>query len=551
MGATRAGGGQRLLGALSLAAGLLANPASCGVIFALERPLDHSPTLAAIVALQVALVLLGTWLLLRESAAPGPTLLWRVFGGAVLLLIGAGLVGTLRWVATTSPAAALRSAAGSGENRAAPDIVLVVLDTTRRDRTSLHGYERPTTPGLEQLAGESTVFERAYSTSSWTAPAHASLFTGLWPASHGVTQKAWSLPSGYATLAELLRERGYHTAAAVGNPMLGAGLGFDQGFDEYVETWRGPRQDQAPHPAVRVLERLLDRQRGPYFAFFNFIEPHSPYTSTGPYAEEFVRDPSIELTANRWRQHYTGAAAHGEAELAHLGDLYDAQLRHADELVSELVELLRTRGRLDRTVLVVTADHGENLGDHGHLDHVFSLYETTVRIPLLVRYPAEFDPGQRVTAPVQLPDLFTTLARLGGVPGARRQGLDLARDELPADRAVLLSYDFPLQALAAIGAAAEHPALDVQRRRLWALIEGEWKLVAGSDGLLELYDLGVDPDERRDLSQTNPERTLALRARLLSVLAQRAGPERVDTVGPDEVFDEEMLRALRALGYVE
>jgi arylsulfatase A-like enzyme len=432
-----------------------------------------------------------------------------------------------------------------------PNVLLVVLDTTRSDRLSLYGYERETTPNLERLAASSTVYDTAYATSTWTAPSHASLFTGLYPHGHGVTQMAWDLPAAQETLAELLRDAGYDTVGIVGNPMVGRRLGFDQGFDEYYETWEESAAGEGTHPAVRHLERFLDnRGSRPFLAFVNLIEPHSPYDSGKTYRGEFVAEDPPALEQNHWRAYYRGRKTFSDRELRHLGDLYDAELRYADELVGRLVALLEERRLLDETVLVVTSDHGENLGDHGMLDHVFSLYETTVRIPLLVRFPGVFEPGRRVSAPVQLVDLFPTLLGLAGVERAGGHGIDL-RGPVPADdRPVLLSYDYPRQAFVALGRGAHHPALAEYKRRLFALRLHDLKLIVGDDGHLEFYDLAADPAERNDLAAAGDARLpeLLKRTRTLLIEPSGVGPERA-APGPEQ--DAETLERLRSLGYAE
>ncbi len=186
-----------------------------------------------------------------------------------------------------------------------PNVLLVVLDTARRDRFSLYGYERETTPHLEELAASSTVYEKAYSTSSWTAPSHASLFTGLYPYAHRVTQAAWDLPAARETLAEVLRRAGYDTIGIVGNPMVGRRLGFDQGFEEFHETWDAPIDRKGEHPAVAHLEQFLDSHGDdPFLAFVNLIEPHNPYTSGKEFRAEFVGENPPALERNHWRAFY-------------------------------------------------------------------------------------------------------------------------------------------------------------------------------------------------------------------------------------------------------
>jgi arylsulfatase A-like enzyme len=199
-------------------------------------------------------------------------------------------------------------------------------------------------------------------------------------------------------------------------------------------------------------------------------------------------------------------------------------------------------------VVVVTADHGENLGEHDMVDHVFSLYEPTVQIPLLIRYPGSFAADLRVDAPVQLNDVYVTLANLTGMEKGAAQGLDLRDDDIPEERPILLSYDYPTQALSVMGTRADHPALDPYKRRLWALRVGPLKVIVGDDGRVELYDLSADPRELVDLTPSNPERSAALRRRLME-LVDRAAVAR-DGAALGVALDSETAEELRRLGYL-
>lgn len=435
---------------------------------------------------------------------------------------------------------------------ASPNLVVVVLDTTRPDRLSLYGYERPTSPALQALAPESTVYDQAYSTSSWTPPAHASLFTGLYPHTHGVTQSAWHLSPSQVTLAERLWEAGYETVGIVGNPMVGRDFGWNQGFEQYHETWRETAGYGAPHPALAHFERFLDeRHDRPFFAFFNFNEPHSPYEPPARAREGLVESGTPTRAANDWRGHFTGVRPLGPDAIEQLSDLYDAEIRSADRLVEGVVGLLTQRGILDDTVLVVTSDHGENLGEHGMVDHVFSLYETTVRIPLLVRYPPVFPQGERIAMPVQLVDVYTTLADLAGLEDSGGQGIDLRSAPEQRERTVLLSYEYPRQALGTLGEAGEgHPALAPYRHRLLAVREGDHKLIVTDDGTTRLYDLVSDPSEEVDLSSREPEQRERLLRKITTLLIEPAAKTGSRTATDIDV-DDETLDELRALGYAE
>ncbi len=436
-----------------------------------------------------------------------------------------------------------------------PDIVLIVMDTTRPDHLSLYGHDRETSPHLSELARESRTFDQARSTSSWTSPAHASMFTGLYPGAHGTTQASWTLPDSLTTLAEVLSARGYTTASVSGNPMLTEERGFAQGFAHYVQTWWGPTA-RTDLRSLAEIEALVATLPSPYFLFVNLIGPHSPYDSCGPECERFTSDPFKSPRANRWLEHYRGTHVFSDEDLERLSDLYDAELRRADSIVGEIVGDVRARGRIDDTLLIVTSDHGENLGDHGHVDHLFSLYDSTVRIPLLIRQPGRFEAGSRSDAPVQLPDLFPTILSAAGVPAEEidSQGIDLSDEGALTGRPNILEYYDPVQAMSVVyerSSAEEKARLDRYDRKLEAIVAGNLKLVRASDGSAELYDLSIDPAELENLAEHDDQQGTR---RLLEVSLDRwlSRYAKEEAQATENVpVSEETRRALEAIGYIE
>ncbi len=445
------------------------------------------------------------------------------------------------------------------------NVVLIVMDTARQDRLSCYGYERETSPRLSELAESGATYANAYSTSSWTAPGHASLFTGLFPVAHGATQEDWDLDEELTTIAEALSENGYRTVGIVENPMLSRDLGYAQGFAEYHEEWL-PRARPGPrNPALdRFVETISGATPGqPLFVFVNLIEPHSPYNSSRQFRDRFLTDPTIPLEANEWRDYYVGRRAFSEEEITHLNELYDAELLFTDHVVGQMADELQDLGQLDSTVFIVTSDHGENIGDHGHMDHVFSLYETTTRVPLLIRCPSLFAPGSTVESPVQLTDLFPTVLAVAGVDDAEypSHGRSLLGD-LPRDREILCEYYYPQQAIKGYRRLDDRRNLKLAPylRRIRSLTAGGMKLILGSDGRSELYDLQGDPHELADIieSPAHAEIARALEERLTDFVDghRRA---RGDTLGepdsepgePDARLDEATRKALRSLGYLE
>jgi arylsulfatase A-like enzyme len=434
-----------------------------------------------------------------------------------------------------------------------PNIVLIVLDTARPDRMSLYGYARPTTPSLESLAQQSTVYTQAYSTSSWTPPSHASLFTGQLPCDHGVTHAQAThppkLPERSLALAEILWESGYRTAAIVGNAIMPSWTGFSQGFDQYHETWR--MNDRNLHPAERLFEEFVQAEsERPYFVFINLIEPHSPYDSSGEFFGLYDRHPELgSLVDSDWAKHLT-EQPYSVAELEHFSDLYDSEIQQTDAIVGRVLQQVRDRGVLDETLVIVTADHGEHFGEHGLVEHILNLYETNVRVPLLIRYPPRWPPGLRDSSLVQLQDLFETVKDIADAGKHHpSQGFSLLdRDGVPEQRLVFFEYHQPWKYFESLGYP---PQLERFQRDLQAVRNGSLKLIVGSDSTTELYDVVRDPLEQEDLSG-RPEYANDVK-RLKTLLQARFAACLTSTEhgsAPIEL-DEETLQELKSLGYIQ
>jgi len=343
-----------------------------------------------------------------------------------------------------------------------PNVLVIVLDTVRADRFSSYGYERATTPELDAFAANSIRFANFYSTTSWTIPSHASLFTGLFPIRHGATQENLNLADEYATLAEVLRNAGYQTFAASQNPFVNETVNLVQGFEHFVALWRQwvepdgsvRHADREPHLANAAFAGFLaeaDRDR-PFFAFLNYIDAHLPAAPPEPFLSRFLSpdvdiDEALRVGRERWSDYYLGKSASAR-ELAILSDLYDGEIAYLSFRIGELLDALQRDGRFNETLIVVTSDHGEHLGDHGHLGHQFTLYNATVRVPLILKLPGVAHSGRVEDRPGQLLDLYPTVLNAIGVDfdAARIQGIDLLSGEGRSE--IFAEYYYPAQAVA-------------------------------------------------------------------------------------------------------
>jgi arylsulfatase A-like enzyme len=391
-------------------------------------------------------------------------------------------------------------------------VVVITLDTTRADRLPAYGLMGVSMPHLDRLAQEGIVFDRASSVGPLTLPAHCSLFTGLFPPGHGVRDNSGpSLAPEHTTLAEILRARGFATAAFVGSMVLDANRGLAQGFDVYGgvagtgapadhrDEMAGQRRADA---VVTDAIRWLDGSRGSrFFLWVHLYDAHRPYDPPEPF-----------------RSRYT--------------DPYIGEIAFADSQIGRLLETLDRRHLLDRTIFVVAGDHGESLGEHGERDHGIFIYESVLRVPLIVRAPA-YAP-RRVDSAVRLVDVMPTILDMLDLPQPTGNGVSLT--ELMNGRRRHLDVDVYAESL--------YP-----QRFGWsplrAVRSGRFKLIDAPRP--EVYDLDRDPFEERNIHHERRALAKALAARV-NVLATGSRQPAIQN-SPAPILREVEAR-LAALGYV-
>ena len=280
-----------------------------------------------------------------------------------------------------------------------PDVYLLVTDTTRADHLSLYGYERETTPFLERFAEQGVVFENSVSQGSHTIVSTPSLLTSTYPSEHGMRRYVDVLPQSFVLVSEYLRDEGYATFGYATNPHLGPVNGFDQGFDVYAHDprWRAT-------PAAKVNAQLLSWLDAggarPIFAFLFYIDPHSPYAPPRPYQELFDSEWKGKPLA-RWNRDWPSPRGK-DAELRNLVAQYDGSIAYWDAELEKFVAELESRGRLGDALFIYTSDHGEEFFEHGNWGHNRTLFEESIRVPLLISLPVPvyFPPLPRVSGRV-------------------------------------------------------------------------------------------------------------------------------------------------------
>jgi arylsulfatase A-like enzyme len=465
----------------------------------------------------------------------------------------------------------------------------VVWDTVRADHLSLYGYPKPTTPRLERWARGARVFTDARAPASSTVPSHASLFTGLLPSEHGTHAGHPRLDDRWITLAELLHGAGYRTYLWAANPHLSASKNFTQGFEREEHPWSPAERDEAQRI---VLAKLRPQERDeahlrdlagtlpgrlkaagslaardalafaaedparPWFVFINYMEAHKEYLPPRRYREMMLPASLVELSydvngsAREMWSYVLGAKRFGADERTALVGSYDAAIRELDDLFADLLDAFEARGLLDDTVVALVADHGELLGEHGLLDHQYSLYEPLIHVPLLLRHPSLVEPGV-TSAPVMTLDLFPTLLELAGIAPPAGQASQAASLLRPQEGRIRLAeypavYERPLER-----ARELEPGADLSRweRRLRALQSGSLKLIEGEDGRDEIYDLAADPGEAQNLVDRDPSLHARLRQELDAYVHGLHIAPPSDEPVPAPSRDEKGM--LEALGYAD
>jgi len=428
------------------------------------------------------------------------------------------------------------------------NLLLISLDTTRADHLSAYGYARDTSPHLRALTEEGVRVEIAYAPTATTGPSHATLFTALPPRRHRVTKNGSSLTGDNRTLAETLSAAGYETAAFVSSFVLASRFGYQQGFDLYEDDfesrysksrspkWLGHdvshgfdrRGAETVRRAVAWLQARADTAT-PFFLFVHLFDPHSPYEPPEPFRSRFAR----------------GSGAGRESEFAAAVDLYDAEIAYADEQVGALLAALAEAGLAEETLVVVTGDHGQGLGQRGYARHGIQLNEEQVRVPLIARWPGHLPSGVTLRGPVELMDLTPTLLALLAVEADRPDdlGRDLAsefRTASPPDP------DHPVHLERRHYRPQRVGRFDV-RGEMLGLRMGRWKYIEPpEEGTRELFDLETDPGETTNLAESEPARAAELAARVQDWRERNPAPEADPEPTPEDAVD-----ALRALGYVD
>jgi len=412
--------------------------------------------------------------------------------------------------------ALLAALAGGIRAQDKPNVLLITVDTLRADHLGAYGYSRVETPNIDRLARNGARFERAIAHVPLTLPSHASILTGTLPPTHGVRNNGFRYPdSGPPTLAEILKKAGYRTGAFVGAFPLDSRFGLGRGFDVYDDLYgsRNASRDltfverKADDVTAKALAWIESGRTERFFAWIHYFDPHAPYEPPAPYAA------------------------------AYRGHEYDGEIAYTDAVIGRLLRRLDDWGLTDRTLIVLTADHGESLGEHEEATHGIFIYDATLRVPLVFTRGGLVPAGKIVQRPVGSIDIVPTiLAVLGIPPPPSVQGASL----LPA----------MTSAAETTGAEAYVESLSGWLDRRWAPLQGirsaDWKFIDAPQP--ELYDLKSDPGERKNVISAHADEAKRMRAALQKIL--RASPSPAAAKIKPAAMSPESREKLRALGYV-
>jgi len=440
------------------------------------------------------------------------------------------------------------------------NVILITLDTTRADHVSSYGYTRKTTPNLDKLAAKSLQFLNAISPSPWTIPAHASLFTSLFPSQHGaITKMEGDVLSGYPlrqfdfVLARLLKKHGLFTAGFVGGPFLKSEFGFSQGFDIYEDTWEGFDQ-RANQINAKVFPWLEKNASAPFFLFINYFDPHAPYNPPSSFHSPFKGpyDGDVDFSTFGPHQIMLGEVSPlNEQNKQRAIDLYDSEILYMDHHLGKLLDRLEAFGVLDNSLMIITSDHGESFGEHEIWGHGGLPVESQIRVPLIIQYPPKIKKPRRIADQIQTTSIFSTILKnldipLPPVTEHKGFGIDLLsvgegeRNQPPeytfAERFIPSEYRGML------------------RSNHWKYLQKTIDRDNGKEILEWVFDLKHDPYELTNLLGRDTKKDDSLRSafsQFVKEIAHEGSELRKLPAAPPKELGEGMRESLKALGYVK
>ena len=489
----------------------------------------------------------------------------------VLLVVPLAFVGLRRFNPSQRFGEGVVHAATSTASAQQPNIIYITIDALRADHLGAYGYEKANTPNIDSFAAESIVFEQANSQAPWTFPSFASQFTSMYPTdlnlsvdnTHISAMYGRYVADSHVTMAEAIQKAGYRTQAIVTNPWLRPEFGFAQGFDGFMQVddarifhfskladmslLTTARQMPPLYQAIRAVYTMITGNPGeplvwdvradrvtaeatawlrqnreaPFFLWIHYVDPHYPFDPPAGYrpaVDNLTAERLTYLSSYNEEDVYTGRARLRPEDKAAIIELYDGEIAYTDVYFGQLLDTFDALGLRENSVVILSADHGDEFWEHGGYQHGHSLYDELIRIPLIVRGPGVLSqPGRRITADVQHVDLLPTLAEIAGAnvpPEARgRSWLPLVSDDAAVHDT---TYNF-----------AEALFLDEEQKAVRG--EGYKLIYAPFSDRYELYDLVRDPGEQQNIADVRPDQVEKLDALLEEWMSATGAP---DGAGP-------------------
>ena len=444
------------------------------------------------------------------------------------------------------------------------NVIFIVIDTLRPDHLGCYGYTRDTSPHIDSLAKQGVLFKNTIAQAPWTKPSVASFFTSTLPSTHGVTWRGRNstLPTSMLTLAEILKQNGYKTAAFSDNPHINSFNGFDQGFDTFIENNHFLRGNAEPL-TNKMIGWLKQHSGEKHFTYIHYLDPHDPYQAPGTYCDMFINKKEMNVrkavkTGNAYflngesvldkRMKSNGKSllpqdyplptpiTISEKELNYLISLYDGEIRYVDYHLGRLMAALRDLKTFDKTAIVITSDHGEEFLEHGIFRHGYHLYDEIIKVPLIIVLPHSDKTPLEIKTPVNLIDLMPTILNLLAIPlPSGMQGKSLISLINKGKRAVSPSVS-----------ETSWKGARAQSLRLTG-----WKYINDiRNERFELFNLDEDPGEKNNLHLKKPKRVEELSHLLSNIISKTypvtGKPKRKNIQPKKEERDK-----LKSLGYIQ
>ena len=444
------------------------------------------------------------------------------------------------------------------DSKGKPNVIVIEVDCLRADHVGSYGYSKNTTPNVDRLAENGLLFEKFFTTSTWTRPSVASLICSQYPGQIGISDIKGSLPGDRMTLAMLMRLAGLYTVGFVANGHLSADWGFHRGYDEYHELWRSREFDpdrvykvdgktlpSAENMSEVILNWLDNNHDKRFFLYSFFIDPHDPYTPPEEFAERFSPDYTGEFDGTRESLALLNKRCNKDPEpfrkdIAHLTALYDAEIAYFDRELGRIIEKLKNLDLLDKTLLVFTADHGEAFWEHGKFTHGKTIYQEEVHVPLILHGP-QIPKGKRLDSIVSMIDIMPSLLEYvgGKIPPKQCDGRSFwslveGKKEWIRPTAFVDVWSAP------------------QKSRVRGVMSNKYKIIEyPKSGRFQFYNYEEDPEEKRNLFRDNSDFIDSYKRILRSYEPFYYESVTLADSGAPQPASNEALDNLKGLGYLK